>query len=109
MMRPILCPSCKSEIRRNKVGGNKGGPFPCPSCGKLLRISPLYFWITPQVALLICVGLGYLFGLNYFGLFVFAAVLWFPATAFLFAILHGTFNPKVEEDSPGYLDLGQRP
>lgn len=91
--RPVNCPCCGSEIRRDKITGGK--PFPCPSCGKLLHIPSYYYPIPGLAAVLVCALLGYVFGLRDSRLLIFVAVLWVPITAFLFAVMKLTFNPKV--------------
>jgi hypothetical protein len=104
--RPIKCPFCGSEIRRDKVTSGKS--FPCPACGKPLRI-PYYYHPLPGIAAaLVCSLLGYAIGLTRFTLLIFVAVLWFPTTALLFAVQHLIFNPKVEEGYPDTSDLNLR-
>jgi len=104
-LRPILCPSCGSEMKRKQVGGRKTEPFPCPSCGTLLTISSFYFWAPPPAAVVLCLALGYIFGLRGGTLLIFTAVLWFPLTAFLYGVHQFTFHPKIKEYVPDYLDL----
>ena len=87
---------------------NARKPFPCPSCGKLLRIPYFYYPIPGVGALLLCGTLGYVFGLRDTTLLIFVAVLWFPITAFLFAVLFLNINPKVEEYYGDSLDLTPR-
>jgi C4-type Zn-finger protein len=106
MPRPINCPFCGSDIRRDKVDTEKS--FPCPSCGRLLRVSPYYYPIPGVGAVLVCGLLGYAFGFRNLKLLLFVVVLWFPVTAFLFAVLNLTFNPKVEEGYPDSSDLNLR-
>src|SRR5712692_2458401 len=104
--RPIKCPSCLSEIRRDKIDARK--PFPCPSCGKLLRIPSFYYPIPGLAAILACTLLGYLFGLRDMTLLIFVLILWFPISAFFFAVLKLNFNPKIEEYQPNLVDLRPR-
>jgi hypothetical protein len=59
-------------------------------------------------AVLVCGLLGYAFGFRTLKLLLFVVVLWFPVTAFLFAVLNFTFNPKVEEGYPDSSDLNLR-
>jgi hypothetical protein len=107
-LRPILCPSCGSEITRKQVGGRASEPFACPSCGTLLHISSFYFWVPPPAAGVLCLAVGYIFGLRGGTLLIFTAVLWFPLTAFLYGVLQFTFHPKIKEYAPDYLDLKPR-
>ncbi len=102
MPRPINCPSCTSEIRRDKIDTRK--PFPCPSCGKLLRVPSYYYPIPGLAAPLVCAILGYAFGLRDWTLLILVAILWFPITAFFFALLNLKFNPKITEYHPNDLE-----
>jgi hypothetical protein len=104
--RPIKCPFCGSEIRRDKV--TSGSSFPCPSCGKLLRIPYYYHPIPGLSAALVCPLFGYIVGVKSFVLLIFVVVLWFPITAFFFAVQHLIFNPRVEEGYPNSSDLNLR-
>jgi hypothetical protein len=95
MPRPLYCPSCHAEIRRDKV--NAGRPFPCPSCRKLLSV-PSYYYPVPGIgAVVVCAAVGYLLGLRDIRLVVSVFVFWFPMTAFFFGVLKLTFNPEITE------------
>lgn len=107
MPRPIYCPSCRREIRRDKI--DAGEPFPCPSCGKLLRIRRYYYPVPGIGAFFACAALGYAFGLTGFSLLIFVAVLWAPITVFLFAIMKLKFNPKIEQIDPKEFDIDVLP
>jgi C4-type Zn-finger protein len=73
MRRSIVCPSCGSGIERVKVTAL--GPFPCPNCAKLLRISRLYYSVPMFGALPLCAVVGYLLGLRFITLVFFVLLL----------------------------------
>jgi len=104
--RPINCPLCGLEIRRDKIMSGKS--FPCPSCGKQLRI-PYYYHPMPGVtAALFCSLFGYVIGIRGYTLLIFVVALWFPITALLFGVQHLIFNPKIEQGHPNSSDLNLR-
>jgi|SRR5215472_11853745 len=91
-LKPLVCPFCRGEIRLEKRASR---PFACHSCGRLLTISPLYFWIPLLLGIPIGSLFGYAFGIRDTALVVFAVVLWFPVTTFIGVILMLCFRPKV--------------
>ena len=106
MTKPIIYPSCYSEIKRKKVKAR--GPFPCPNCGKLLRVPALYYLIPMYGAIPLSAVVGYLLGLRFIALFFFVVVLWLPIGAFLAAALGVMLVPQLEQHYPDYLDLNPR-
>jgi hypothetical protein len=95
MPRPIYCPACEHEIRRDKL--NFLRPFPCPSCQRLLYIPPYYKPIPGIGAALLSLTLGYSFGIRDVSLILFVIVLWFPLAAFLFGALKLKYRGRILE------------
>jgi hypothetical protein len=95
MPRPLYCPSCHTEIKRDMINARR--PFPCPSCQKLLSIPSYYYPIPGIAATVLCAAVGYLLDLRDIRLAVFVIVFWFPMLAFFFAVLKLTFNPEITE------------
>jgi len=106
MLRPINCPCCGAEIRRDKI--DTGKPFPCPSCRKALRVPSYYYPIPGVGALFICVVLGYILAPRSWSLLILVALLWFPLTIALYIVLKLKFNPKVTEYRSDDLDLSSQ-
>lgn len=101
-IRPVVCPLCGGEIREEKRAHR---PFACHSCGRLLTISPLYFWIPFLGGALASSLLGYFFGVGDSKLVVFTVVLWLPASLFIGVIVRVGFPPKIREYHADESDL----
>ena len=69
-----------------------------------LYIRGFYFVLPNLVAIIVSYLLGYSFGLRFWQLGLFLALLQFPAAAFFVIILTSTVNPKIEEHC-NYFDL----
>jgi uncharacterized paraquat-inducible protein A len=100
------CPHCGCKINRANV--KAGIPFACPSCRALLRIPSFYFWVPALASAAICGLLGYALGFSYLKILLFTVVFWLPVTVVFGTVLHGAFNPKIEETSPDSSDLFSR-
>jgi hypothetical protein len=83
-------------------------PFPCPSCGKALRISPYYLWVSMVVTPLLSAFVAYLVGFRGLNLLIVIAVLWIPVGSLVLACLYLVVEPKIQAYYPDYLDLNPR-
>ena len=116
-MGSMVCPACRSEMSRNKV--KTPGPFPCPNCGRLLRIASLFRYrrVPMYVSLVLSVSLGYLLKLKVTAFVFFVPLAWILIAGLLGLLLGSllvvlldfkVIHLKLEEYYPDYLDLHPR-
>lgn len=99
---PLVCPFCGVEIGSEKRTLRS---FSCHSCGRVLRISPLYFWLPILAAIPLTASFGYAFGIRDSALAIFTIVLLFPASIFADVVLVLCFKPRIKPGQPDNLDL----
>jgi|ERR1700693_372484 len=77
--RPLKCPRCRGEWKRDDI---KGAGFQCPHCGAWIRLSRLHLLVAYAISLLASLVIS-----QYLGLKVYAAPVWIPIFVVCFLVI----------------------